>query len=163
MEPWSSLPWSQNMSLTPTLSQTNPVHTLSSYYTSIHFNNIAPSTSSSSHCLFPLALIPKQCKVFFTFLCILHIQPYTRPLYDDHNMSRNTIYEALIIKSRESDWLRIERLRGRSSSPSMCKIFLFFGPQNLMFPMRTEGSFPGIKAAAVWSWPLISNQCRNEE
>jgi len=27
--------------------------------------------------------------------------------------------------------------------------------------MDTAGSFPGDKAAGLWSWPLNSNECRS--
>jgi hypothetical protein len=34
------------------------------------------------------------------------------------------------------------------------------GVHTVSYPMGTRGSFPGCKAARVWSWPLTSIQCR---
>jgi hypothetical protein len=31
------------------------------------------------------------------------------------------------------------------------------------YPMGTGGSFPGVKAARDWSWPLTSSYCRDQE
>jgi hypothetical protein len=31
-----------------------------------------------------------------------------------------------------------------------------FGAHPVSYPMGTEGSFPGGKAAGAWSWPLLS-------
>jgi hypothetical protein len=66
--------------------------------------------------------------------------------------------------NRDSDWLRPERLRARSSIPGRIKIFIFYtsfspalGVHSASYPMGTGGSFPGGKATKAWGWPLTSN------
>jgi hypothetical protein len=57
--------------------------------------------------------------------------------------------------SRHSDWLRVRRPRGRSSSPGRVKNFLFSTSSRpalgspTSYPMGTGSSFPGGKAAGA--------------
>jgi hypothetical protein len=37
------------------------------------------------------------------------------------------------------------------------------GAHPASYPMGAGGSFPGGKAAGVWSWPLTYNCCRGQE
>jgi hypothetical protein len=48
MEPEASLPCSQDFPLVPILSQINPIHTIPSYLSKMHFNIVHPPTSWSS-------------------------------------------------------------------------------------------------------------------
>jgi hypothetical protein len=69
------------------------------------------------------------------------------------------------IRSRDSDWLRAGRPRGRSSSPCKIKNFLFStSSRPALEPTQPPiqwvpggGTLPGGKAAGAWSWPLTSN------
>jgi hypothetical protein len=58
--------------------------------------------------------------------------------------------------------LRAGRQRGRSSSPRGVKNFLHVVQTGseahpASYPMGTEGSFSGNKAAGAWNWPLTYN------
>jgi hypothetical protein len=80
-------------------------------------------------------------------------------------------FSSYIIKwSRDSDWLRAERPRGRSSSPGRVKNFsllhIFQRGSEVhptSYPMDTGGYFSGGKSAGEWNWPLTSNYCRGQE
>jgi hypothetical protein len=71
-------------------------------------------------------------------------------------LSQTKAHDTYTNRSRDSDWLRTGRQRGRSSSPSMVKNFLFstlsrptLGVHPTSYPMGTGGSFPGGKAAGA--------------
>jgi hypothetical protein len=65
-------------------------------------------------------------------------------------------------RNRYSDCLWAERLRGRSSSPDRVKNFLFSTTSKQTLRPKQPIS-NGSKAAGTWSWPLTSNQCRDQE
>jgi hypothetical protein len=45
-----------------------------------------------------------------------------------------------------------------------CKNFVFFtGSRPTLGPIRSPTSFPGVKAAGTWSWPLASIYCRGQK
>jgi hypothetical protein len=37
------------------------------------------------------------------------------------------------------------------------------GDHPVSYPMGTWGSFPGVKEAGIWSWPVPSIRCRDQE
>jgi hypothetical protein len=59
--------------LVPSLSHINPVHTISTYFSTIHFNIILPSMSMSSYCSLSFWLSHQYpiCNHFFP--CVLHV------------------------------------------------------------------------------------------
>jgi hypothetical protein len=72
---------------------------------------------------------------------------------------RNMLRPVYLQISRYSDWLRVGRQRGRSSSPGTVKNFLFstssrsvLGPTQPPIQWVPGGSYPG-----AWRWPLTSN------
>jgi hypothetical protein len=66
---------SKNLTLVPTQSQINPIHTLPSYYPKIHFKIIFPCMPRSSKCLFPVAFLPELYVLFSCLPCVLHVPP----------------------------------------------------------------------------------------
>jgi hypothetical protein len=102
------------------------------------------------------------------YTCCIHMHTQFRICLHPHTFDV-IFFTGAGWRSRYSDWLRTERPRRLNSSPGRGKIFLVctssrptLGP-NQSYPMSTEGSFSGGKAAEAWSWPLTSNLCRNQE
>ena len=81
--------WSITMFTTASQSQMNPVHTLSSYFLHIHFNNILPYTHSCSKWLLPSGFLTKTLYAFLltpmqagTLYCLYKMYPCSMTPYN---------------------------------------------------------------------------------
>jgi hypothetical protein len=168
----------------PILSQTDPIPTIPSYLSKIHFNIVHPSTSIMHKIYFEVKVIAASVLHTSEWLACVPHGSENPDVRSDLSIIHGQVGTKLTVGSCGEKRPLVQVCPSRTSSncrgfepDPLCpwtaelrqpfeKIISYKNPNVVQtgsgahpafYVMGTEGFFPESKAAGVWSWPLTAN------